>query len=108
MKEQIMTNADKIRSMTDKELARFLKETISEEGDNLFKCSDMRNGESCFEDCTECYLKYLKQREQDDYISRTDAMIAVQNVLMGLGYEPLGDVAEKFFVALENVKNKID
>ena len=42
------------------------------------------------------------------YISETAAMIAVQNVLMELGYEPLGEVAQKFYVALEAVKDNIE
>lgn len=46
--------------------------------------------------------------EKDDvYISEIDAMIAIQQVLMDLGYEPLGDVAQKFFEALENIKHKV-
>ena len=46
--------------------------------------------------------------ENKKYISETQAMIAVQNVLMDLGYEPLGDDAQKFYQALEDVKDYIE
>lgn len=39
------------------------------------------------------------------YISLTEAEIAVQNVLMDLGFEPLGEIANQFYEALERVKD---
>lgn len=46
--------------------------------------------------------------EKKKYISEAQAMIAVQNVLMDLGYEPLGDDAQKFYQALEDVEDYIE
>lgn len=37
------------------------------------------------------------------YISETEAILAVQKVLIELGYEPLGDDAQKLYQALTNV-----
>lgn len=52
------TNADRIRSMTDEELAEFLRQTVWEEGANLFDCADY----TCGYPCVECkaYLKWLQ------------------------------------------------
>lgn len=57
------TNADRIRNMTDEELAKFLGETVCEAGENMFYCSDYENTEHCIgHSCKECggYLKWLK------------------------------------------------
>lgn len=52
------TNADRIRSMSDEELAEFLRQTVWENGNNLFDCYDY----ICNHPCTECkgYLKWLQ------------------------------------------------
>ena len=58
-----ITNADRIRSMTDEELAEFLKETIRENGDNLFLCEEYADTKHCMGlPCAECkaYLAWLK------------------------------------------------
>lgn len=58
-----MTQADKIRSMTDEELAKFLGETVYEAGENMFYCSDYENTEHCIgHSCKECggFLEWLK------------------------------------------------
>lgn len=49
------TNADKIRSMTDEELSKWLYETVYHEATNLFACKDI----SC-KDCKKCYLDWLQ------------------------------------------------
>ena len=57
------TNADRIRSMTDEELAEFLRTTIAETGENMFLCSEYEETEHCKGHmCTECgaYLAWLK------------------------------------------------
>ena len=60
---ECMTNADRIRSMSDEELAEFLRTTIAETGDNLFRCDEYDKTEHCIGHmCTECgaYLAWLK------------------------------------------------
>lgn len=59
-----MTNADRIRSMTDEELAEFIRTTIAETGDNLFLCEKYETteyciGYSCNATC-KAYLKWLQ------------------------------------------------
>ena len=53
-----LINADRIRSMSDEELAEFLEKTVRDIGDNMFKCEN-QSLEKCM-DCKECYLKWLK------------------------------------------------
>ena len=57
-----MTNADKIRAMSDEELAEFLRQTVWENGNNLFDCYDY----TCNHPCTECkgYLKWLQSEAE--------------------------------------------
>ena len=57
-KQKKQTNADRIRNMTDEELAEFLRQTVWEEGANLFDCADY----TCGCPCKECptYLQWLK------------------------------------------------
>lgn len=61
-KNEVTTNADKIRSMSDEELAEFLRKTVWEEGANLFDCSDYR----CEHPCEECeaYFKWLQSEAE--------------------------------------------
>ena len=56
------TNADKIRSMNDEELAEFLSKTVWEDGANLFDFVDCE----CFFPCTECrmYLDWLQSEAE--------------------------------------------
>jgi predicted peroxiredoxin len=56
------TNADKIRSMTDEELAEFLRKTIWNEGSDLFDCYEM----GCDNVCWKCdmYLKWLQSEAE--------------------------------------------
>lgn len=53
-----MSNADKIRAMSDEELARFLRKTVWEDGENLFDCSDYNCGHPCME--CKAYLIWLQ------------------------------------------------
>lgn len=49
------TNADRIRQMTDEELAK------------IICCQDSRQGDECFnKPCTECLLDWLKQEVSDN------------------------------------------
>lgn len=53
------TNADRIRSMTDEELAELIENPV-----NIFHCSMCDNYNNCdceLTDCTEYILKWLKQ-----------------------------------------------
>lgn len=58
----IQTNADRIRSMTDEELAEFIRKTIWNEGSELFDCSDL----VCHNACWKCdmYLKWLQSEAE--------------------------------------------
>lgn len=50
-----MTNADKIRAMTDEELA------------NIISCQDNKCGDDCFDaSCYDCTLDWLRQEVTDD------------------------------------------
>ena len=55
---ECMTNADRIRSMTDEELAEWMHETIYNEGESLFLCDETPSN-NCSE-CEKCYLAWLK------------------------------------------------
>lgn len=52
------TNADKIRSMTDEDLAEWLYKTIYHEASNLFQCKDIPVNQC--KDCKKCYLDWLQ------------------------------------------------
>lgn len=62
MFEDAMTNADKIRAMSDEELADFLKETIRLYGDNLFSCYECFKENECsgISHCSK-FITWLKQ-----------------------------------------------
>ena len=53
------TNADKIRAMSDAELAKFLRETVEVSAHNLFDC----DGRECTE-CEKCYLEWLQSEAE--------------------------------------------
>ena len=51
--KQICTNGDKVRSMSDEELA------------NIICCQDNRQGDECFDSsCFECTLEWLKKEAE--------------------------------------------
>ena len=54
----IKTNADRIRSMTNEELAEFVE---NPNGKPWYRC-----GECKWESCKECCLEWLKQEAKDD------------------------------------------
>ena len=60
--EKPKTNADKIRSMDDAELAEFLRKTIWNEGSDLFDCYEI----GCDNVCWKCdmYLKWLQSEAE--------------------------------------------
>lgn len=59
--KMIVTNADRIRNMTDEELAELLAES-----NTLIKCKDcsepMNKWGSCIGNCENAYLKWLKEK----------------------------------------------
>ena len=60
-----LTNADRIRSMSDEELVRML--TLGEGAFDCFKCRKVVDGE-CDTNCPERCLDWLQQpAEEDDY-----------------------------------------
>lgn len=64
-----MTNADRIRSMSDEELAELFRKTIAETGNNLFLCEQYANTVYCRGyTCANCraYLAWLQSEVEDD------------------------------------------
>lgn len=64
-----MTNADRIRSMSDEELAELFRKTIAETGDNLFLCEQYANTVYCRGyTCANCraYLAWLQSEVEHD------------------------------------------
>lgn len=63
-----ISNADRIRSMSDEELAAFLRTTVYEEGNNLFSCDAYAGTPTCrAHPCKECgaYLKWLQSEVEE-------------------------------------------
>ena len=58
---KFMTNADRIRAMSDEELAKYLLDV--EQGNFTIDCCDDRfcDTQNCCHDCTEAAIKWLKQ-----------------------------------------------
>ena len=63
MFEDAMTNADKIRNMSDEELAEFLRTASWEEGNNMFTCDGIPKDVCEENDCELCkgFLWWLQQ-----------------------------------------------
>ena len=63
MFENAMTNADKIRNMSDEELAEFLRTASWEEGNNMFTCDGIPKDVCGENDCELCkgFLWWLQQ-----------------------------------------------
>ena len=61
-----ITNADRIRSMSDAELASFLRKTVYEQADNLFNCEDYKDLIIC-SFCKECeaFLYWLQSEVEE-------------------------------------------
>lgn len=59
------TNADRIRSMSDEELAKYLFDV--EQGNFTIDCCDDRfcDTQNCCHDCTDAAIKWLKQPVKD-------------------------------------------
>ena len=58
------TNADRIRNMSDEELSSFLKDTVFEDGQNMFLCEDYAGTSVCDGyQCGDCkaYLHWLRK-----------------------------------------------
>lgn len=60
-----LSNGERIRNMTDEELAIFLRETVTENGDNLFICHEA--GDVCVNDCRGYarFLSWLKSTSKE-------------------------------------------
>jgi hypothetical protein len=62
-----LTNADRIRAMSDEELAKWLLEVMKHKvacfGEGAFKYTPCRNVEH---DCVKCGVEWLKQPVEDD------------------------------------------
>ena len=58
------SNGDRIRGMTDDELAEFLENIVRDAATNLFDCEDYIEKYGCT-DCDKCYLEWLKQPAED-------------------------------------------
>lgn len=58
-KQPKQTNADRIRSMTDEELAKLLDNAI-------VSCGGVMGGRNCMADCRKCWLDWLRQEVDDD------------------------------------------
>lgn len=61
-----MTNADKIRNMSDEELAEFLKETVISCRENLFLCRECNKYGKCstaLKDCTN-FITWLQSTKK--------------------------------------------
>ena len=56
-----VTNAQKIRSMTDEKLAEFLSEEIF----TIPECNRLDVVTRCDEDCNRCWLEWLKEEATD-------------------------------------------
>ena len=56
---RIVTNADRIRNMSDEELAEFIHKTKFDQGSNLFTCEEPPV--NCHEECKECYMDWLQK-----------------------------------------------
>lgn len=66
MFEDAMTNADKIRAMSDEELAEFLKETVISCRENLFLCRECNKYGKCstaLKDCTN-FITWLQSTKK--------------------------------------------
>lgn len=65
--EKQQTNADRIRAMSDEQLAKFLLDV--EQGNFSVDCCDDRfcNTQNCCHDCAEAAIKWLKQPAEDNY-----------------------------------------
>lgn len=62
-RQGVQTNADRIRSMTDEELAEFLAKTVWRMGENIFSCKNSSLYPECLDGMCEkcpCYLDWLK------------------------------------------------
>lgn len=66
MFEDAMTNADRIRNMSDEELAEFLKETVISCRENLFLCRECNKYGKCstaLKDCTN-FITWLQSTKK--------------------------------------------
>ena len=64
-----MTNADRIRSMSDEELAMYIKELMFNDFKPACKKSAFFSAEhkpECDEDCASCLLHWLQQPEEEE------------------------------------------
>ena len=55
------TNADRIRAMTDEELADNFASRCCPHKDEFYNCGEINRKEFSLEDCKSCWLDWLKQ-----------------------------------------------
>lgn len=60
----VKTNADRIRAMSDEELANFLTIFANDEGEDFF-CDNPKRRVACRE-CKRCIMEWLKQPAEED------------------------------------------
>lgn len=63
-----MTNGDRIRQMTDEDLAEIVQ--FDDCFGPHYKCPGWKQDHNC--DCKECFLMWLKQEVNEDAGSKTD------------------------------------
>ena len=61
-----MTNADKIRLMTDEELAIMLRDNCGNRECPPYRVTDLFPVDESLELCEKCWLNYLKQEVSND------------------------------------------
>ena len=61
-----MTNADKIRAMTDEELAVVLRDNCGNRECPPYHVTDLFPDDECLESCKMCWLDWLKQEVSDN------------------------------------------
>ena len=59
VQKRIITNADRIRSMTDEELAEFLNHSACPPGEDVTECCSDEDGGAVPEMCNLCWLDWL-------------------------------------------------
>lgn len=61
MEIKTQTNADRIRAMTDEEIAELLTDGTVFDANYIFICPSKPEGDCLTSDCRECLLRWLKQ-----------------------------------------------
>ena len=65
-KSEPNTNADRIRAMSDEELATNFASRCCPVKDEFYNCGEINKKEFSWEDCKSCWLDWLKSPVEDD------------------------------------------